>query len=140
MKQFIKGPLGDNARNLLRRAGYGELSNRHGQISYQRRLGGGQYPRFHAYVEDINGGMQLNLHVDQKQSSYGTGAAHGGEYDGPLVENEMARLVQFVNTTGRGPAPVEKRYPDEKTGKARSSSAGKPEDDSGKGFFGKLFG
>ena len=129
MKKFIQGPLSENARNFMRRAGYGELQNRRGQMSYSRRLGGGQYPRFHAYVEDSNGGIQINLHVDQKQSSQGSGAAHGGEYDGPLVENELARIVGLATVQTGGPTE-EKRYRDDYP----------PKKEKGKGLFGKLFG
>jgi|GEM_PF-363760 len=96
MKQFIAGPLPDHARNILRRFGYGEQRTRSGQISYVRRLSGERFPRYHAYVEDTNGGIQVNIHVDQKEASYDEGHAHAGEYDGPLVEREMAMIVQFV--------------------------------------------
>ena len=40
MKQFFAGPLSDNARNLLRRMGYGEQRTRAGQISYVKRIAG----------------------------------------------------------------------------------------------------
>lgn len=100
MNTFIPGPLADNARNLLRRAGYGEHRGREAQLSYTKRIQGTAFPRYHAYVEDRNGGMQLNLHLDQKESSLGSAHAHGGEYSGPLVERENARIVAFVRGLG----------------------------------------
>lgn len=96
MKQFFAGPLSDNARNILRRLGYGEQRVRSGQISYVKRVTGERFPRYHAYVEDMNGGLQVNLHVDQKEASYEGTSAHAGEYEGPVVEREMSRIADLV--------------------------------------------
>lgn len=98
MQVFLEGPLPDNARNLMRRLGYGEHLGHGGQVSFSRRLSSADFPRFHAYVEDKNGGMQVNLHLDQKPSNLGSGALHGGEYEGLLVTNEMNRLKQMVHS------------------------------------------
>lgn len=107
MKQFFPGPLTDNGRNILRRLGYGEQRTRAGQISYVRRVSGERFPRYHAYVEDTNGGLQVNLHVDQKEASYEGTSAHAGEYEGSVVDREMRRIVEFVeelNTGASSPA------------------------------------
>ena len=98
MKTFLPGPLPDHARNLMRRIGYGEYRSREGEVSYMKRLRGDLYPRFHAYVEDKNHGLQINLHLDQKQPSYGGSHAHAGEYDGPTVEREMERIVNLIRS------------------------------------------
>lgn len=103
MNTFIPGPLADTARNLLRRAGYGEHRGREAQLSYTKRIQGSLFPRYHAYVEDKDGGMQLNLHLDQKEATYEGSRAHSGEYGGPLVERETARIVAFVKSLGSGP-------------------------------------
>lgn len=97
MKTFFPGPLSDNARNIMRRLGYGEQTTRAGQISYTKRITGERFPRYHGYVEDLNGGLQVNLHVDQKAASYEGTSAHGGEYEGPLVEREMSRIKELVH-------------------------------------------
>lgn len=97
MKQFFAGPLSDNARNVLRRLGYGEQRAHSGQISYVKRVTGERFPRYHAYVEDMNGGLQVNLHVDQKEASYEGTSAHAGEYGGSLVEREMQRIKDFID-------------------------------------------
>lgn len=127
MNTFIPGPLADTARNLLRRAGYGEHRGREAQLSYVKRIHGTPYPRYHAYVEDRNGGMQLNLHLDQKEASYGSGHAHSGEYSGPLVERESARIISFVKSLGSS-APTEAREERPPASKKRG------------GFFGWLMG
>jgi hypothetical protein len=83
--------------NLLRQAGYSYLMDRNtGQESYVRRLNRGFYPRFHLYLERQPGRVILNLHLDQKQASYAGAKAHNAEYDGDLVEAEMARIKGFV--------------------------------------------
>lgn len=98
MQQLFSGPLTDHARNIMRNLGYGEQRARSGQISYTKRISGERFPRYHAYVEDVNNGMQVNLHVDQKEASYEGSHVHSGEYDGRLVEQEMNRIALFIKT------------------------------------------
>ncbi len=99
MKIFIAGPLPDHARNLMRRLGYAEQRTRAGQISYVKRAGGGaRFPRYHAYVEDLNGGIQINLHVDQKEASYKGSSAHSGDYEGLVVEREIMEMKAFITS------------------------------------------
>lgn len=97
MKTFIPGPLTDNARNMMRRLGYGEQSKFSGQTAFIKRVSGAEFPRYHAYVEDKDGGLQVNLHMDQKAASHEGTHAHAGEYEGPLVEQEMKYIVAWVN-------------------------------------------
>lgn len=129
MNTFIPGPLADTARNLLRRAGYGEHRGHEAQLSYVKRIHGTPYPRYHAYVEDRNGGMQLNLHLDQKEASYSGSRAHSGEYGGPLVERESARIVAFVKSLGAGDEGSQGRRVEGSQGEKKKS-----------GFFDWLFG
>lgn len=84
-------------RITMQRAGYYEFSDPHdGQISYIRRLGSNYYPRFHVYLDIRNDQWRINLHLDQKQPSYGTAHKHSGEYDGELVEEEMERIIAAI--------------------------------------------
>lgn len=87
----------------LLRAGYHEFSDPNtGKISYIRRLSANFYPRFHIYIEEVKGGMIFHLHLDQKKPSYGGGTrAHGGEYEGVVVEREVARLKEFIEKLGK---------------------------------------
>ncbi len=98
MKQFIKGPINDHARNIMQKLGYGEKRTRRGQISYAKRVGSERYPRYHVYTENTDNGIQINLHVDQKEASYENSNAHGGEYSGKLVESEMQRIVNHIHS------------------------------------------
>ncbi|HBK34758.1 hypothetical protein A2239_02195 [Candidatus Uhrbacteria bacterium RIFOXYA2_FULL_40_9] len=115
MKTFLSGPLSGTARDLIRRAGYGEIRGHGGeQLSYARRFSQDHYPRFHAYIEDRDGGIQINLHVDQKKASYEGTTAHSGEYEGPLVEQEMERIVTLIQSFGKPVSPPASTPPSDK--------------------------
>ncbi|MBI2475185.1 hypothetical protein HYV69_02035 [Candidatus Uhrbacteria bacterium] len=98
MQHFFHGPLPDHARNIMRHLGYGEQRAKSGQISYVRRVASDRFPRFHAYVEDKNSGIQVNLHMDQKEASYEGSHVHSGEYESQLCQEEMNRIIQFIQT------------------------------------------
>jgi hypothetical protein len=86
-----------NVRDLIRRCGYGEWRDReHDSLSYTRKLGGGNYPRFHVYLDEFDNYFEINLHLDQKQASYIKGKAHSGEYDGSQVEDEARRITAVI--------------------------------------------
>ncbi len=56
--------LNDSPLNILRRVGYSFLrrDERTGEMSFAKRAGGGDYPRFHVYVKVLAGGTEINLH------------------------------------------------------------------------------
>jgi len=82
---------------LMRQAGYAYLPSRNGEDSFIRTFGRSPYPRFHVYIETNLNQAVINLHLDQKQPGYGGQARHNGEYDGPVVAEEIARLQQLIN-------------------------------------------
>ena len=57
---------------------------------------GARYPRFHCYIDEKSTTFTINLHLDQKQASYGIHTAHGGDYDGPRVEEEAKRIKEVI--------------------------------------------
>ena len=95
---IIRVPRGaSNPRVMMQQAGYFEFTDRNtGDISFVRRLGVNFYPRFHVYIQEEGDKRRINLHLDQKQASYQGTAKHNGEYSGPLVEEEAARIYQAV--------------------------------------------
>ena len=99
----LKKPLPDNPRNILRRAGYAEhFDSRAQKTSYSLRLGSGRYPRFHCYIKETDATVGFSLHIDQKEASYeGAGHMHAGEYDGKLVEDEMARIGRWAGASNQ---------------------------------------
>ncbi len=107
---------------LIRRAGYSEHHDRRsGQTSYARRFTPNIFPKFHVYLADRESAIEISLHLDQKQASYGSGHMHSGEYEGPLVEKEIERIKQFFLAQHRD---------------LQEEGAGEQK----KGFWGKLFG
>lgn len=92
--------LGIAPKNFLQKCGYIEIRNPHkdNEISYARSLDPGRfYPRFHAYLEEGGKEFIINLHLDAKKPSYAGTSAHSGEYDGPVVEKEAARIRIAAN-------------------------------------------
>ncbi len=98
MKLIInKNQLDTAPEQWLRKAGYAYIRDRKsGQDSFSRRLGGGFYPRFHMYFNESGGRIIFNLHLDQKQASYLGAHKHNAEYEGELVEAEIARLKNLL--------------------------------------------
>ncbi len=95
MKLEVKGDFQFPLRMLMRKCGYTEKPGK--QISYVNAFGVGGYPRFHAYVDTIEGGYIIKLHLDQKKPTYGSYIAHSGEYDGSVVEREGVRIQKWFN-------------------------------------------
>lgn len=119
MKINVKSGL--NLIDVLRRAGYGQVSDQRAtEASFSRRLGEGIYPRFHAYIS----GNIINLHLDQKQASYSGYSAHSGEYDGEAVEAETQRIIGVMEKM----TTESRAFSDSETTLDKS------------GFWGKLFG
>ncbi len=82
---------------FLRRAGYGYFRDRRsGKESFSRRLGSGIFPKLHMYVSEQGEKIVFDLHLDQKQPSYGGSRMHNAEHDGEVVEGEIARLKELV--------------------------------------------
>lgn len=101
MRISIPSPR-ETPRLLARQLGYAEfIDHRTGQTSYVRRLAGNFYPRFHLYLEEKNGQLIFNLHLDQKQASYQGCSAHSGEYDGAVVEREGERIKKEMDSRFR---------------------------------------
>lgn len=83
MKLIFDQPSG-SPLNILRRSGYSfqRKDERTGEMSFVKRAGSGDYPRFHVYAKTSpKGSVEINLHLDQKKVSYEGATAHSGEYE-----------------------------------------------------------
>lgn len=98
MKLIVnRNQLDGNPEQFLRRAGYGYFRDRRsGKESFSRRLGSGVFPKLHMYVDEHDNQIIFDLHLDQKQPSYGGSRMHNAEHDGEVVENEIKRLRSLV--------------------------------------------
>lgn len=81
----------------MEQAGYHEFvdPNTH-KLSYIMRVSSQFYPRYHVYIKHDSTQLTVDLHIDQKKASYEGQRAHSGEYEGPLVEEEIARLQRWL--------------------------------------------
>lgn len=92
-----KNQINENPEQFIRQAGYALHRNRHtSQDSFTRRLGNNFYPRFHIYIAHMGENAVINLHLDQKRPRYQGANAHNAEYDGEVVEQEIARLKSLI--------------------------------------------
>ena len=96
--QFRINNINKSVHDVMRTIGY-QLAyfQKEGEVSIVRQLTRGEYPRFHAYIIEKEGGLNINLHLDQKKPSYEGSRGHSGEYDGTLVENEAERIKQLLS-------------------------------------------
>lgn len=102
MKIHFAKPMPMTPEQLLRAAGYAPHYDRKmGQLSYTRKLGHDFYPRFHVYTSETDKVFTFALHLDQKKASYKGSNMHGGEYDGPVVEKEIARMKMEFQRAAR---------------------------------------
>jgi len=93
---FRLNNLGYNLPDLARRLGYRPLGTTdRGELNCVRPLGG-DYPRFHIYLQTDRAVLIFNLHLDQKRPSYAGTAAHAGDYDSETVRGEAERIKEII--------------------------------------------
>jgi protein tyrosine/serine phosphatase len=95
----INVPANQALPELIRKIGYFLNDNNSGEINCVKRLRAGHpWPRYHLYIKQQDKNFILNLHVDQKAETrhYNPTSAHNGEYDGPLVEQEINRIQSLL--------------------------------------------
>lgn len=103
MKFEIKN-ISKSINEIMRTIGYTPAYFQNdGEFSVIRKLSGGEYPRFHLYIEEAKNykleakSYVFNLHLDQKKPSYKGHTGHSGEYEGEVVEREAQRIQQLLN-------------------------------------------
>ena len=98
MQTTIKGPFKNNIYNLMRDCSYHfqreDSEANSTEYSFVRPRHG--FPRFHIYARMQDGGLQINLHLDQKKPVYQGPTAHSGDYDEPVVAREMERVKRSI--------------------------------------------
>ena len=98
MKFILRGEINFNLKVMLGRLGYhASREARPGEQSFIRRLGRLDYPRYHLYVTLRGHEVHINLHLDQKQPSYAGTNRHAGIYNGPELDQELNRILQYFN-------------------------------------------
>lgn len=87
---------GIKPEELIKRCGYASWQGHETKPSYVRRLGPTHYPRFHVYINEPAEYFEFDMHLDQKQASYEGSHAHGGDYDGPVLDEEARRITGII--------------------------------------------
>ena len=89
--------VSENIVSVARSIGYTIIDTKdNGEYNLVRRLDYSNYPRFHVFVRQAGDRYIFSLHLDQKAPSYKGTHAHSGEYEGPVVENEVERIRDVV--------------------------------------------
>lgn len=97
--KFSTPELKGNIYSAMRECGYHFEREEAWELVFSRIIGSSAsgYPRFHLYVK-MGNGTHFNLHLDQKKPIYKGAKAHGGEYEGELVEQEAERIKQLLHS------------------------------------------
>jgi hypothetical protein len=98
MKIYLtKNP--SNISLLMRRLSYHpDKKQKKDSLSFSKRLGSADYPKYHIYInKDNQGKTYLHLHLDMKQPSYKNIHAHSAEYeDSAWLNQEKERIENLL--------------------------------------------
>lgn len=108
-----KEQLPETPESFLHHSGWGLIHDRRrGISSFVKRLGSGFYPRLHLYVDERDGLVIFNMHMDQKETSYAGQHMHNAEYDNELVAAEIQSIKALLGVSqGQSPAGSVSREP-----------------------------
>lgn len=99
-----KEQLIETPESFLHHAGWALIHDRRrGVSSFVKRLGAGFYPRLHLYVDERDGLVIFNMHMDQKEASYEGAHMHNAEYDNELVAAEIETIKGLLGITSNEP-------------------------------------
>lgn len=85
-----------NPANAMRSAGYAFQRQEGGEMSFIRPLAAQGYPRFHMYAKIEGSDLLINIHLDRKKETYGSGTRHHGEYEDEGVLAEEIRRIRGI--------------------------------------------
>jgi len=94
MKCFLPDFSGKKALKLMKKFGYITRQEDDSSLSFVRSVfvNEAQFPRFHASVFSCDGGLQVNIHLDQEDSQGHSNHQFVWSYHNPLVTEEVQRL------------------------------------------------
>lgn len=99
-----------NFADSMRSAGYhyDGQDPKTGELRFYRSLSSGLFPRFHVYCLKTQNSklLTINLHLDQKAPVYEGTTAHGGDYEGPIIEKEAAKIKSSLSEKSLPPIDI----------------------------------
>lgn len=88
MKITVPSNFLGNSKVTFSRLGYHQAPNG----SFERRIAGGMFPRFHVYLKEKGERTVIDLHLDMSAHTLIGVKTHKGEYSGDVVATEAARI------------------------------------------------
>lgn len=97
MRLFLHGALPKEIDVLFTEFGYVFDGPTEDGFAFKRRLHDRKFPRYHLFVREFDGGIELDLHIDQEHP-FGKGN-HQEEwaYHGQIVQAEIQRLERAIH-------------------------------------------
>jgi hypothetical protein len=96
-KKFILPPNASMG-SQMKRTGYTYHCDKDGRPCYHRQLSDLSFPRFHAYVVNANGQIEIDLHFDAHNNIYHqSNHNQSWAYSGGRIEDEMRRISEILN-------------------------------------------
>ncbi len=90
----------ENPASFFRRAGYVFVRREEDEMSFVRMMARSGYPRFHIFAHMEKDDFIINIHLDQKKETYGSGTRHHGEYkESDVLEKEVKRIRGIINNS-----------------------------------------
>ncbi len=87
----------ENTASFFRRIGYVFVRRENDEMSFIKTLARSGYPRFHIFAHMERDDLIINIHLDQKKETYGSGARHHGEYgDSEILNEEIKRIKSLI--------------------------------------------
>lgn len=87
----------ENPASFFRRAGYVFVRREDDEMSFVRAMARSGYPRFHIFAHMQKDDFIINIHLDQKKETYGSGTRHHGEYkDEGVLKEEVERIKKII--------------------------------------------
>ena len=86
----------ENTASFFRRIGYVFVRRENDEMSFVKTLARSGYPRFHIFAHMEQDDLIINIHLDQKKETYGSGTRHHGEYEnGGALKDEVERIKKL---------------------------------------------
>jgi hypothetical protein len=86
----------ENPASFFRRIGYVFVRREEDDMSFVRSMSRSGYPRFHIFAHMEQENLVINIHLDQKKETYGSGTRHHGEYENEgTLKGEIERIKKL---------------------------------------------
>lgn len=97
MLRFFNVPFNESLEETMKRLGYEFHCNKDGRLCYHREFDDEGFPRFHAYVNHKDSGIEIDLHFDALDTlSHKGNHDQSWAYEGGRLIGEIQRITQIL--------------------------------------------